>query len=78
MRKWASKERGLRYYGEGKDIQGKPFHVQDGSWACFSGVRIYGHDSSNEQQEICLSLKVTDAKKLMKGLQQFIKKHKNG
>lgn len=72
--KWAHKERGLRLYSEGKDVYGEKFYVQDGSWAMFAGVRIYGHNSSNEKEEICLSLKVKDAKKLIIGLKKFVDK----
>lgn len=75
MKKYANKSRGLLNYSEGKDVYGKPFRVQDGTWACFAGVRIYAHNSSNEQEEICLSLNVNDAKKLVKGLKEFIKKN---
>ena len=72
MKKYANKERGLRNYSEGKDLYGQKFHVQDGSWACFPGVRIYAFDSANEPKEICLSLKISGAKKLIHGLQKFI------
>ena len=71
--KWVSKERGLRLYSRGRDVYGETFRVQDGSWACFRGVRIYGHDCDNEKSNICLSLKLGGAKTLIKGLQQFIK-----
>lgn len=71
-KKWANKERGLRLYGEGKDVYGSGFHIQDGSWAAFSAVRIYARNSSNEKEEICLSLKLDGAKKLIKGLQRFV------
>lgn len=73
MKKWANRSRGLRYYAKGKDVYGNPFTVSDGSWACFAGVRIYGKNSSNEQEDICLSLKVKDAKKLAEGLLDFVK-----
>lgn len=75
MKKWANRERGLGYHSEGKDVYDQPFHVQDGSWACFAGVRIYARNSSNDHEEICLSLKVSGAKKLIKGLQKFIKEN---
>ncbi len=74
-RKWANKSRGLGYHSQGEDVYGAKFHVQDGSWACFPGVRIYAHNSSNEQEEICLSLKVSGAKALVKGLLKFIKEN---
>jgi hypothetical protein len=73
MRKWANKELGLKLYAEGKDVYNKSFHIQDGSWAMFDGVRIYGHNSDNENTEICLSLNKVNARKVIKGLQRFIK-----
>lgn len=74
-RKWANKSRGLRYHSQGEDVYGAKFHVQDESWACFPGVRIYAYNSSNEQEEICLWLKVSGAKALVKGLLKFIKEN---
>ncbi len=71
-KKWANKERGLKFYSKGKDVYNQEFFVQDGSWACFAGVRIYGHESNNEHTDICLSLKKTGAEKLIIGLQKFI------
>ena len=71
-KRWANKSRGLRYYSEGSDVYQMPFHVQDGSWAMFRGVRIYGHDSSNEKNEICLSLNEKNVKKLIIGLNKFL------
>ena len=72
MTKWANKERGLRYYGKGKDLYNREFRVQDGSWACFKGIRIYGHDSDNEGTDICLSLKVSGVRKLIRALELSI------
>lgn len=72
----ANKERGLRLYGQGLDLYGQEFHVQDGSWACYPGVRIYAHDSDNEKTEICLSLKISGAEKLIRALQSFVKENK--
>lgn len=72
MRKYANRERGLLNYGEGKDLYGMRFHVQDGSWAMFKGIRIYGHDSNNEHSEICLSLKESGVKKLILALKKSI------
>lgn len=69
MKKWASKERGLRYYGEGKDVYGRDFYVQDGSWAEFEGIRIYAHNSDNEGTSICISLKKDGLVKMLKALQ---------
>ena len=71
-KKWANRERGLMFYGKGGDVYGSEFYIQDGSWAMFSGVRIYARNSSNEKEEICLSLKLDGAKKLIKGLQRFV------
>ena len=71
MKKWASKERGLRMYAEGKDVHEKGWWAQDGSWAFFPGVRVY-HRASNDE-EVCLSLTVSEARKLIAGLQDFVK-----
>ena len=71
MKKWASRERGLRMYAEGKDVVDREFWVQDGSWAFFSGVRIY-HTGTNDPGEECLSLTVAGARKLIAGLQAFV------
>ena len=71
MKKWANKSRGLKYYNSGKDVYGKPFHVQDGSWACFRGVRIYAYNVDGK--EVCLSLKESGANKLIDGLKKFLK-----
>ena len=71
MKKHANKERGLLMYCEGKDVYLEKFWVQDGSFACFPACRIY-HSEKNGEHE-CLSLKISDAKKLIKGLEKFIK-----
>lgn len=71
-KRWVSKERGLELYGKGKDLYGREFRVQDGSWACFKGIRIYGHNSDNEGTEICLSLKADGVKCLIKALQKTL------
>lgn len=68
MKKWANKSRGLRLYGEGIDLYGRKFRVQDGSWAEFHGIRIYGYDSTTEDIVICLSLKMDGVNKLIKAL----------
>lgn len=72
MTKWANKSRGLELYAKGKDLYEQEFYVQDGSWACVRGVRIYGHNSDNEHTKICLSLTESGAKKLIKGLEKFL------
>ena len=64
--------RGLRRYGSGKDLYGRKFSVQDGSWACFEGFRIYAHNSDNEGTEICLSLKMSGVKQLIKSLNKIV------
>jgi len=71
MTKWANKERGLLYYGRGKDLYNREFHVQDGSWAEIMGIRIYGHNSDNEGSEICLSLTEKGASQLIKALRNI-------
>lgn len=74
MKKFANKERELLMYIEGKDVYGKEFWVQDGSFACFSACRIY-HNEDKKGEHECLSLKINEAKKLIKGLQKFIKEN---
>ncbi len=69
---FANKERGLLLYGKGKDLYGREFSIQDGSWACFHGIRIYGHDSDNEGTRMCLSLKKQGVIKLIKALQNTL------
>ena len=72
-KKWANKSRGLMLYAQGKDLYGKEFYVQDGSWAMLNGCRIYFHNSDNEGTPQCLSLTTAGATKLVKGLNRFIK-----
>lgn len=67
------KTRRMRTYCRGKDIYSMGFRVQDGSWALIRGVRIYCCNSSSEHEEICLSLTEDGAKKLIKGLEKFLK-----
>lgn len=73
-KKWANKERGLRYYGKGKDVYSNEWYVQDGSWASFHGIRIYHSDCDYEVPvKSCLTLKKSDAIKLIKALQKAFK-----
>jgi len=65
---WANKSRGLKTYGKSKDLYERPFHVQDGSWAMFNGIRIYHSDSTTEEKDVCLSLKKAGVKSLIKAL----------
>ena len=71
MKRWANKERGLELYGKGKDLYGREFTVQDGSWATVQGIRIYCHDSDNEGTTISLSLTQHGAKELIQALEEI-------
>lgn len=66
-KKWADKEKGLRFYGDGTDLYGHPFSVEDGSWAEFQGIRIYLHDSIIEK-EVCFCLRKDGVEDLIKAL----------
>lgn len=71
---YANKERGLLQYGNGTDLYGRKFRIQDGSWAMFHGIRIYGSDSNNEGTSICLSLKKSGVKKMIEGLTKALER----
>lgn len=71
-KKWANESRGLKFYAKGKDVYNREYHVQDGSWAMFRGVRIYCHDSTNEDHPVCLSLNEKEARRLIGGLEEFL------
>ena len=75
MKKWANKKRGLKLYSKGKDLYNNEFYIQDSSWACVRGVRIYAQDHTLniDDVEICIDLTEKGAKQVIKGLEEFLK-----
>lgn len=71
MKKYANRERGLLMYGEGKDVYQQKFWLQDGSFS-MPVCRIYHKSGNNFKDEVCLSIKINDAKKIIKALEKFI------
>lgn len=69
-KKWVDKEKHLKFYGEGEDLYGHVFTVQDGSWAEVQGIRIYFTQSYviDTHGRPCLCLDKKGARNLIKAL----------